>query len=202
MKRYIVRCIVLSVFLGWPSILLSQNNSPNSKNEYLNKIQEMKQRIMKEFFSDSSTWMNNIDDNLFRSFGLGADLSGSLFKSRWSEEKDGQVFLITPEKKSELKIVVSDGFISIDCSEKSDRGISSSKFTLSVPENLDWKQHKITKKNDDIAVFFPYYPEAKKIKSTISSPQILDNNGQKTKSLNSKDDEMIPIVPADDYDVI
>lgn len=181
---------------------MAQDNTLSQEEDLYKHFQDLKKKLMDDFFSDSNGFMNGIDDNLFKSFGLGADLSGNLFKSRWQNEKDGQSFLITPKKNAELKIVVNNGFISIDASEKTTHGISSSTVSLNVPQDLDWKKHKITKNGDDIVVAFPYYPgiDADKKKSKFEPEQ---RQEPKTKNaIKNKEDGMIPIVPSDKYDVI
>jgi hypothetical protein len=187
-----------------PLVAFPQTSKTKEEDLY-EQFRELKKKLMDDFFSDSDGFMNDIDQNLFKSFGLGADLSGNLFKSRWHEEKDGQSFNITPKKNAELKIVVNDGFISIEASEKSSHGMSNSTVSLNVPPDLDWKKHSISKKGEDIVVYFPYYPgfdsQKRKEKTKSFSPHIEPENDKKPNSKN-KEDGMIPIVPSNSYDVI
>ncbi len=207
MRNFSLLSLILVSCLQIPKVVCAQTGpqSPRVEDEdLLQQFQHMKQKLMDDFFSDSDSFMKDIDQNLFKSFGFGADLSGNLFQSRWQGEKDGQSFLITPKKDAELKIVVNNGFISIDASEKSHHGVSSSTISLNVPQDLDWKKHSITKKGQDIVVYFPYYPgmnsHKKKYPNSPKSPKDQDKRVQPSSS--AEDDGMIPIVPNDQYDVI
>lgn len=172
-------------FLGFSQVTWAQSNSDTRNQEIYKRFQEMRNRIMNDFFSESDSFMKDIDHNLFKSFGFGADLSGNLFNSRWQDEKDGKSFLITPQKNAELKIVVNNGFISIDASEKNQNGITSSKVSLNVPEGLDWKKHQIKQMGEDIVVTFPYFPG-------MQTPQKMNINNEKK----VKDSEAtVPIIP-------
>lgn len=196
MKKY---CSIL-IPLFFP--LVCMNNIYAQEDDVFQKFQEMKKQMMESFFSDSKTFMDDIDNNLFKSFGLGADLSGNLFKSRWQEDKDGRSFLITPQKNAELKIVVNDGFISIDATEKTEQGMSTSKVSLNVPEDLDWKKHNIAKKGEDIVVSFPYIAGANQGFNQSGKPLKINIDQSKPKKLKSEDDDTVPIVPNQNFDVI
>ncbi len=188
----------------------------SSRDELVKRFQELKQKLfdefatgkesdslMNDFFSNSDTLMKDIDDNLFKSFGFGADLSSNLFKSRWQDDVGGRSFLITPQKGAELNIKVEKGLISIDATEKTAQGLSSSRVSLSVDQDLDSEKYKITKKGSDIQIFFPYGKNALSIEKSSTPPppaQMPKPSLPGTKKI--KEEDMVPIVPRDDYDVI
>lgn len=185
--------------------LYAKDDKVQNDNDVYLKFQEYKKQIMDEFLSDSKSFMNDVDDNLFKSFGMGADLSGNLFKSRWQDTKSGRSFLITPEKNVELKITVSDGFISIVATEKNASLLSTSKVSLNVPEDLDWKKHTITKKGADIVVSFPYFkgsnPSHAQYKIDTRDKIFKQKNVKKEKTAD-EEEETVPIIPNQNYDVI
>lgn len=123
----------------------------DSRSELIKRYHELKSKLfdeftkddtnadnmMDDFFSNSNKLMKDIDQNLFKSFGWGADLSSNLFKSRWRDEKDGRTFLITPQKNAEINIKVEQGMIQIDGTEKTKNGTTTSRVSLSVDDELD-----------------------------------------------------------------
>ncbi len=188
------------VLILFQPVAWAQNPTTRQEEMYL-RFQQMKKQIMDEFLTDSKSFMEDVDDNLFKNFGVGADLSANQFKSKWQDDGTGRSFLITPEKNAELKIVVSDGFITIDATEKSHHGVSTSKVSLNVPEELDWKKHTITKKGNDIVVKFPYYKgiSSEPVNYKMEPPV---NNLKKSKPATDDEVDTMPIVPGSKYDVI
>lgn len=213
-RKFMLMLALVGMFIAQE---VNANEEAESRSELIRRFQELKSKLfdefskdgdktdtmMDDFFSNSDKLMNDIDQNLFKSFGWGADFSSNIFKSRWRDEKQGRTFLITPQKDAEINIKVEDCMIHIDATEKKPNGITKSKVSLSVDSDLDCnKASKAVQKGNDIEIFFPF---SRANLNPLKSEELKQENAvplKKSKDVENNEKEMVPIIPREDYDVI
>ncbi len=149
LSKYLVLIALL-----WPAQLVIAQSEPDELGELLQRFQQMKDRLMNEFFGDDffseQSWWND-------SFGLGTGASG-LFQSSWNEVKGGQELVIEGiDSKVKLQFEIDENTIQISA-DKSDQGSQqTARSSMSIPWDLDGSQHKIQSTKDGrIVIFFPY----------------------------------------------
>ncbi|MDH4467933.1 MAG: hypothetical protein QE271_07735 [Bacteriovoracaceae bacterium] len=160
----------------------------------LNQIKKMRQEMMKDFgdkslfkdFEDLRSSLGKSESSFFQAFSLDSDASsGNLYDMKWRNEKKGRVLEIRPkDKKTELKIEVKGGYITIKGEQKIG-GVQRFEYTQNVPADLDQSNSKIAQKDGAIEVSFPW-------KEQNNQPSI------EKKSIQDK----VPLFESDKEDVI
>lgn len=133
-------------------------------------MEEMKKNFTGEFFDDPFFDQFFSDEDFVKGFHEKFKIQNDLYQSRWEENKDERILVLTPTNKEvPLDINLKQGMIQI--SAKSDKKGQSLSFSSSesLPSDVDEKKAKIEQRGEDILVRLPKVVGKTPNKSKINS---------------------------------
>lgn len=193
--------VILIIALAYGMNVFSQTQSGQ---DMYQQFQQMKEKMINELFADDAgdskapnpfgdSFFKDFNSHLFEKIGNFA-LENNLFTSEWVDVKNGRELKMLPKDKSvTLEFEIDQDLINIKANKKTENTQQSSQYTMSVPQDLDGKSHKISEQGKYIVIFFPLAKNAGSLQAPGKMILVPDKEEEKTTPLfkPSKEDDVI-----------